>query len=194
MGCFSWIYCDTNKPLKIGKSARLLIPATFNNGNKGGSIYESAYDGYGNFGGRDVYDLVAEWNREFLSEDMLEKEPKLENFGGLYRFEIDKYRESGMSEEEINMRNLAQKEKYYRAALQRRQVSIDRLTDYRNGMSDNKMEEKYGKYWKRELGIDIACYDDQNAALPYPIKIAAKLGSIYETQPASKGDPNQGCF
>lgn len=193
MGCFSWITCDTNKPLRIGKQAHLLIPKEFNKGNKGGSFYESAYDGYGNFDGRDVYELAAEWNREFLSEDMLRDEPKLENFGGLYRFQIDKYRESGMPEEEINRRDLAQKEKYYKAALQRRQVSIARLTDYRNGLSDADMEEKYGECWKREIGIDIACYDKQNASLPYPIKITEKI-CLYETQPASKGDPNQGYF
>lgn len=194
MGCFSWIYSDTKKPLRIGKKARLLIPKEFNNGNKGGSFYETAYDGYGNFDGRDVYELVAEWNRKFLSENMLRDVPKRENYGGLWDFEKEQLILEGYSEAEIIVADNKRKEENYQRALAWHQESINRLNDYRNGLSDKKMEEKYGKNWKREIGIDIACYDEQNASLPYPIKIAAKLDSIYETQPASKSDPNQGCY
>lgn len=54
------------------------------------------------------------------------------------------------------------------------------------------MKAKYGSDWKRILGIAVACYDEQNAALKYPIKIASTNQCKYEDLPASKSDPNQG--
>lgn len=45
----------------------------------------------------------------------------------------------------------------------------------------------------RNIGIDIACYDEDNASLPYPIKITSKkTGICYEELPPSKWDPEQG--
>ena len=45
----------------------------------------------------------------------------------------------------------------------------------------------------RGVGIDIACYNEDNAALPYPIKITRKMRGVhYEDLPASKNDPEQG--
>ena len=46
--------------------------------------------------------------------------------------------------------------------------------------------------WKRTLGIDIACYDDQNLSLKYPIKITTTPKIHYEMLPASLSDVNQG--
>lgn len=46
--------------------------------------------------------------------------------------------------------------------------------------------------WKRNLGISISCYDEDNAALTYPIKITKEPAS-YDAVPPSKGDPTQGC-
>lgn len=43
----------------------------------------------------------------------------------------------------------------------------------------------------RDLGIDIACYDEQNAKLPYPIKITSKPMAYDEVGP-SLADPGQG--
>ena len=66
MGYFSWITSDTKKRIIIGKrtDVYVLIPKEFG----GGHIKESCYDGYGRFGGKDIYDLVTEWNREHLSD------------------------------------------------------------------------------------------------------------------------------
>lgn len=64
MGFFSWKTSDTNKSISNVYSDRgalpvyLLIPEEFG----GGSIYEENYDGYGRFGGRDAYALLANWN------------------------------------------------------------------------------------------------------------------------------------
>ena len=49
---------------------------------------------------------------------------------------------------------------------------------------------KYVEY--RDIGIAIACYDADNAALPYPIKIARHKESVYENCPPSDSDPYQG--
>ena len=46
----------------------------------------------------------------------------------------------------------------------------------------------------REIGIALACYDEDNAALPYPIKVAGKARSVYEACMPSVADPKQGCY
>ena len=195
MGCFSWIYSDTKKAMKCGKvtDSYLLVPPTFQD-KYGEYIHISCYDGYGHFGQYDVFDLVAEWNREYLLEDMLVlKEIKLENFGGLYDFEKRKLREQGLSEDEIMTKNLKIKKEFYDRAVSYQKLIVNRLNDYKNGLSDNDMESKYDKHWKREIGIDIASEDKQNTGLPYPIKITSSPMQ-YNNAKASKRDPNQGCW
>jgi len=46
----------------------------------------------------------------------------------------------------------------------------------------------------RSLGIDLACYDNDNARLPYPIKVTTDPSRSYENSNFSMGDPNQGFF
>ena len=64
MGFFSWKTSDTNVSISNKYSSRgafpvyLLIPEEFG----GGYIEEDDYEGYGIFGGRDAYALVAQWN------------------------------------------------------------------------------------------------------------------------------------
>ena len=192
MGQFSWIYSDTNKQVVDNKKADtyLLVPKPFQE-KYGKAIYESCYDGYGNFGGYNVYDLIAEWNREFLSKDMLRDEPKFERSGGLYIFEKDELRKQGLSETEIEKKDFEQREYYYKAAVKRYEETVQRLVDYRTDMTDDEMTQKYGKEWKRYIGIDISCYDEQNESIPYPIKITTKPME-YENVKPSKSDPNQG--
>ena len=192
MGQFSWIYSDTNKQVIDNRTADtyLLVPKAFQE-KYGKAIYESCYDGYGHFGNFDVYDLIAEWNREFLSKDMLRDKPKLENYGGLCSFEKDALKQQGLSEDEIEKKDFEQKNYYYNLTVKRYEESIQRLTDYKNGTTDEKMSQKYGKDWKRYIGIDIACYDEQNETIPYPIKITSKKMDYEQVSP-SKSDPNQG--
>ena len=65
MGFFSWLTCDTNESISNRYSVRgpltayVLIPKEFG----GGCIKETNYEGYGVFGGRDIFALIANWNK-----------------------------------------------------------------------------------------------------------------------------------
>ena len=154
MGQFSWMYADTNneKALLEGGAAYVPLP-------NGEAIEEPSYDGYGEFGGQDIYDLVADWNREYLS-----RHPEFELPGAYGRkpFRVDRhgwykyYADLSLSREEV--------------------VRRADLFEYRT------------------IGIEIACYDDQNGALPFPIKICKNRPApgAYNRLPASWSDPNQG--
>lgn len=57
MGQFSWFTQDTHR--RIVNNGCLKVTMTDNKGNK---YVEDCYDGYGNFGGKDYYALLAEMN------------------------------------------------------------------------------------------------------------------------------------
>ena len=188
MGCFSWLDCKTKKQIKIGGTAIVLIPKEF-----GGKYYkDDCYDGYGRVNGYDVYDLVAIWNKGFISEKNLMPEPPLEKFGGLYGFEKQSLREQGYSEEEIEKRDRAERQKYYDQAMKRRKRDIKMLKDFNSGKSDEYLRDAYGDDYLRNIGINVACYDKQNAALKYPIKLSHRTTDVYEECGPSLSDPDQG--
>lgn len=60
MGCYSWIYSDTKKPMMIGSPGILVLP-------DGGILESKRYGGYGILGGADIFELVMKWNRPYLS-------------------------------------------------------------------------------------------------------------------------------
>ena len=78
------------------------------------------------------------------------------------------------------------------AAKKRRAAMVAMIKDYRRGVDDDTMREKYGDEYEREIGIAVACYDEQNARLKYPIKMTYDETAIYEGCKPSKGDPRQG--
>lgn len=77
MGCFSWIAQDTNKPIYIdgcqkpGYEQRTYYMWD----NKGNSWKESSYGGYGMFGAKDYYILLAEMNKTY-GEDVTEDQKR----------------------------------------------------------------------------------------------------------------------
>lgn len=165
MGCFSWMFCDADPSMRknsrrlvINHKGYLLIPKEFG----GGHIEEKYYDGYGRFGGKDVYDLAADWNREYIASH-----PEF----------ILPY--SGIA---------VGKKPWYKlyADMSLSQEDIEKQIKTAEGCSP------YMEY--RWIGIELACYDEDNAALPFPIKIAKYKDSVYEACKPSKGDPDQGCY
>lgn len=164
MGLFSWMFADLDNKenLRIHMEAHVPCP-------DGSVIYTNRYDGYGHFGGFDIYELVADWNREFLSENPGYVIPSR------------------------------------KAAIQTRKSTILKISDFSwyplyadlsisKGEIGDRLLKETGKDWfeYRQIGIEIACYDEDNEALPYPIKICRYPGNNYNNVPASKGDPEQG--
>lgn len=159
MGQFSWLYSDTNKQLVDNKMADtyLLVPPPFQE-KYGKAIYESCYDGYGRFGRYDVYDLVADWNREWAKQNpnyTTYRGQKLSDYAW-YPF----YTDLSLSREEVIEKWKATKD-----------------------------EEPWFDW--RIIGIDLSCYDEDNFALGYPIKITTREME-YNCVTPSKSDPNQG--
>ncbi len=159
MGQFSWMFADTENKVALneGHEAYLMLP-------HGGYLYESFYDGYGNFAGKDVYELVAEWNREYLAthpEFVLSS-----NFG--YIMTDGSYKQHPFKVSENS---------WYKAYAD---------------LTLTKEEVAKAACHFRDIGIAIACEDVHNAAIPYPIKVCRRPDTPYDKLPPSNGDPNQG--
>jgi len=61
MGCFSWNTQDTDRSIPSRYSDRPTFPVVMHD-NKGQQWIENNYEGYGVFGGKDFYELLAEMN------------------------------------------------------------------------------------------------------------------------------------
>lgn len=158
MGQFSWLDCKTKEQIFDNELADVyvLVPKEFSN-KYGNRIKETVYDGYGNFGGYDIFELVYEWNEEYIRQ--IYKEKKTDKYLQIY---VSKKGESFLTKHTL--------------------TSLKEIQDYIDSDRDHK----------RELGICIACYDEDNASLKYPIKITHDSNAIYEECDISLGDPNQG--
>lgn len=163
MGQFSWMYADSCNKRALKQYGKAYVPCP-----NGTVIYENCYDCYGMFGGYDIYDLVAEWNKHYISSDNIEK-PVREQWGDSKQDEI-----------------------YYQSALKSYEFQCKRIIDFVSDKSEDYMEENYGNDWKRNIGIDIASINESNAALKFPIKICKDKPDCYEKVPASKRDQYQG--
>lgn len=148
MGFYSRIYADTGKNVLIGRNTPtyLLVPPSFQD-VYGKAIYEPCYDGYGMYGAYDIYELVAQWNKEFIPEML-------------------RLIENGEWECDITATDNEDLKAYYEGR-------------------ETVNEERY-------IGILMACYDEDNERLPYPIKVTTKILEYDKVSP-SKNDPKQGC-
>lgn len=165
MGQFSWLDCKTEEQIIDDrvKNVYVLVPEEFEK-EYGKRIEEPCYDGYGHFGGYDIFELVALWNRKYLS---------LKN--------IDDITTSDYCMSDFD---------FYKNGLKNQIKTVDRLVDFKNNVSN--MKQKYGNEYLREIGIDIACYDKQQDELMYPIKITYDKTATYDDCGYSLSDPNQG--
>lgn len=172
MGYFSWMFADLDnqEAMKIGCTGYLVCPNSDTYATDGG------YAGFGCFGyadHNDAFEEVANWNRQVLS---MHPEYVVPQHGMI----LDK--ESG---------------KYVPAAPMK--ISEFDWWPFYSDLSMSpadiqaNMRELNGSPWEyRIIGIDLAAYDDQNASLPYPIKIASQPNVHYAHLAPSKVDPNQG--
>jgi hypothetical protein len=77
MGCFSWIAQDTRKPIYMTgyQKAGYEQLTYYMWDNKGNYWKEPDYEGYGMFGGKDYYILLAEMNKTY-GKDVTEDEKR----------------------------------------------------------------------------------------------------------------------
>ena len=174
MGFFSFMTADTNKSITNVHSRQgalpvaVLIPAEYG----GGCITEYSYDGYGEFGGCDVYELIVDWNYKYLEIPNL-KEPLREEF------------EPG-----------GDGQMYYEGELAQYELICSIIADYQNGMKPRRLEKEYGSDWKQELGIYLLM-DENRACLKYDLKIVEltnKHLTYEEVEGISKDVDDQGYF
>ncbi len=150
MGIFTWTDARIRSPkhnkygeyrrkdlLEYGSFGKILAP-------DGTEYTVDHYNGYGMFGMKDAYDLVAEWNRKDLPE-LFQKKTEEKTFG-CSLIDVAKLYASGASDEEI--------------------------TEYARKLADEgKIQPYLVDDWKRNIGIAIACEDEDNMSLRYPLKI-----------------------
>lgn len=165
MGCFSWMFADKNnkKSLKIGHKGYILTPD-----NQFIRTPEGGYEGYGVF-----FD-----NNKDKKVDVYELVVDW-NRSSLLKI-LDNVHEI-ITDFDAMLAMLTEKDDDVAEEFVKNEVETGRAPKYL--MSD----------WKRCLGITIACYDEDNQSLPFPIKIVScKNCGNYEDLPASKRDDRQG--
>ena len=173
MGQFSFRFAeDRRKRLRLCEPAYVPFPKDRGACGlpPGSRIFEPAYDCYGHFGGKDIFDLVADWNKGRITPEM-----------------IDLPDRSGWSPDEEG-------EMWYRKAMGRYYRLLCMVYDFQSGMDDAAMASRYGQDWKRTIGIAITGAGDyvKNSSLPYPLKVCMYESTAYEEAGASSDDPHQG--
>ena len=145
MGCFSWMYADLDNKKPLGEGMRAYIPCP-----DGTVIYEPGYELHGEFGGEDVYGLVASWNRLYLAMHpyfLIPQHRRIPVEDGTYKYA--------------------------------QPIPVFKFPWYKHYQDLSLTEDQVCKRWEEEMrkwdpeypvelcewraiGIDIACYNDQN--------------------------------
>ncbi len=194
MGFFSWKDCVTGNQIisREYKRVYVLVPKEFRK-KYGVRISDCCYDGYGHFGGHDIYELIAEWNRFHLSAELLGEKPTIDEYGGLESYEKEYLRKQGVSEEEIAKRDLDKQKENYENAFAERNYIAAIMDEYKCGENNASLSKKYGNEWLRDIGTAIDLSNGKNNMLKYPIKITYDGTAIYEECGSSERDNEQGC-
>lgn len=179
MGFFSWKTADTQEAIKNiytgkNKTVYLLQP------NKK-PVKESFYDGYGNFGGIDAYDWLAENN---IEKSILKKAEVLgieKRMLGIY-LEYEYYTDS-------------RTEKKYSYVLSELFEDLNAFPSQTKGLAGN-----YGSLCEGEVINDLIdqgiwvkkSFEDYFGKVKYPLKFSFNKDADYNKLPASSNDENQG--
>lgn len=168
MGSFSWYTSDTGRAILLHKPLRVYALQP-----DGEPLVEKEYDGLGEFGGHDIYDLVADWNRKYLSEH-----PEFLILDGPSEWceELNTYLHTEPKRADSYVWYSAY------ADLTKSREEVER---------EVRQQENWSTFNYRRIGIDIACHDECNVMLPYPIKLVQKPVPYGEAKP-SMNDPEQG--
>lgn len=105
-------------------------------------IIETYYEGYGDFDGHDIYDLVVDWNKAYLN-CIFGKMPE-DHWG---------YHLKGLA---IAFQN---------------DDTLTLMAEIERIVESGKEPPYFRDDWKRTIGIAISCDDKDNDSLPFPIKI-----------------------
>lgn len=185
MGCFSFLYADKKKSaMKIHKHGYMLVPEEFRE-KYGKCIFEDDYNGYGRMGAYDVYELLALWNRTYI-DSVIEsiKKPVFEEYGGLYAFQKEDMKQSGISDEEIEKKDLEIKNQYFAKAVKQYQDTVQSLRNF------NSSGIEYSREKLREIGIVL--FFEAGNKVKYPLKITSKPMIYEKVAKCSVDDPEQG--
>lgn len=159
MGCFSWTFADKNnkKSLKMGHKVYILTPD-----NQFIKTPDGGYEGYGRFFDSKKNKMVDVYD---LVVDW-NKSFLLKILDGVHGI---------ITDFDMSLAALVEKGDAVAEEFVKNEVEAGRAPRYL--LSD----------WKRCLGITIACYNEDNQNLPFPIKIVScKNCGNYENLPASK--------
>lgn len=171
MGTFSWRFCDRpNKSLRIGEEGFLLLP-------DGNSVHEPSYGGYGEFAGVDAYHLAAVMNREYMASHP--------DYPVWQAHLVDVADGKGSTRRKRAPKIKISDYPWY-SFYADLTITPEQFDELVKGMEYRRFPMCF-----RHIGVEIACYNEQNRRLPFPIKVASKPGSYYDF-PASKDDPYQG--
>ncbi|MBE5917765.1 MAG: hypothetical protein E7273_13105 [Pseudobutyrivibrio ruminis] len=191
MGHWSYVTVEGERVI-FGEEKRvyMLIPKEFG----GGSYYTDCFSGMGNSIGPGIFEFLADTNKEYLSSDNLEA-PVLEQFGGLWSWDIEELKAKGLSEKEIEAKNKEEQKRYYDMAVARYELSVARINDFKV-LSHEQMLDKYGVDYKYDIGNDISRGEDElMAKLKYPLKLSRTDMKYEDTPYFSIDDEGQGsCF
>lgn len=159
MGCFTWTLANrTPRKLRCGDYA---ASCTLGYGGYAAvicpddtRIEEPCYEGYGDFDGHDIYDLVVDWNKDHLTE--IPSLPGFKKWGDSAAYEAIMMAYQEDDEESL-------------------QKAIDAAA-----ANDSFMKTE----WKRIIGIYIACENNHLLPYPIKIVNCARPKPYAELRPS----------